>query len=120
MNYRQTPWRHDPLSKQFSHARFFGAAADLTITKDRKLAPVLNQQNTLRCTGYAAAANGWYIHGEEMSPDFQAAVIGNIQGRSVDINGGDPNAAMKSERDVGFLPATRQLYSIAISGVQGS
>jgi hypothetical protein len=87
---------------------------------DRKLAPILDQGRTLRCTGYGTAANGFYIHGKEFSPDWQAYIIGKIQGRSVDDNGGDPNATMKSMRDYGFLPKSQAPFSLQKDGTEGS
>lgn len=103
---RGTPWRHDPRSKNFSHHRLFGtlSPAQLPLTLGRVRREVENQKNTLRCTGYGSALNGGYIHNMRMHPDWQAAQIGQLQGESVDVSGGDPNAAMRSERDCGYLP----------------
>ena len=63
-----------------------------------------NQKSTTRCIGYASAVNGGYIYNQRYHPDWQAAKIGQIQGRTVDNNGGDPNATMKSQRDYGYVP----------------
>src|SRR4051794_14496013 len=122
MLYQQTPWKHDPRSKAFSHNRFFGAVPvqKLPATLGRPLRWIMYQGNTLRCTGYAGAADGSYIHGRRFSGDWQAAKVGQIQGRSVDISGGDPNAAMKSERDYGFLPAELAPVSVENDGAEAS
>ena len=122
MNFRKRPWRHDPRSRNFSHHRLFGTASPLTLpdTLGRPLGPIENQGNTLRCTGYGSATNGYYIHRRRFSPDWQAAKVGQIQGKTVDGNGGDPNACMKSMRDYGFLPLEAAPYSLAKDGVAGS
>lgn len=106
MLLRTTPWRHDPRSKNFSHHKLFGTLtpSTLPLTLGRLRRQVENQKNTLRCTGYGTAVNGGYIHGVRFHPDWQAAKIGQLQGESVDIGGGDPNAAMRSQRDCGYLP----------------
>lgn len=106
LQLRKMPWRHDPRSQNFSHHTLFGTLAPsaLPLTLGRPRRPVENQKNTLRCTGYGTAVNGGYIHLVRMHPDWQAAKIGQLQGVSVDIDGGDPNAAMRSERDCGYLP----------------
>ncbi len=103
---RKAPWRHDPRSKKFSHHQFFGTIkpSELPVTLGRKLRPVENQKETMRCTGYGCAMNGGYIHNMRMHPDWQAAKIGQLQHESVDVSGGDPNAAMRSQRDFGYLP----------------
>lgn len=120
MKFKKIPWAHDPRSKSFSHERFFGSVANLPATLGRVKGKVLQQGGTLRCTGYGSAANGYYIHGVEMSPDWQAFKIGQLQKRSVDENGGDPNATMKSMRDYGFLPSSRSPFSLEKDGAEGS
>lgn len=124
MNYQKKRWKHDWRSDAFNHDKFFGAPNPATLpdTLDRPLGPVLDQGPTLRCTGYGSAANGWYIHGKQFNPDWQAAKIGQIQGRTVDDYGGDPNATMKSMRDFGFLPFDTfpmkwQEYSVSGTGM---
>lgn len=105
---RRAPWRHDPRSTTFSHHRFFGTLTPVQLpdTLGRTRRSVENQKNTLRCTGYGTAVNGGYIHGMRMHPDWQAAMVGREQHESVDGTGGDPNAAMKSQIDYGYLPWT--------------
>jgi hypothetical protein len=124
MQFRTRPWKHDPRSKNFSHHRFFGASplTALPNTLGRSLKWVMDQKYSQRCTGYSGAADGSHIHGRAFSGDWQAAKIGLIQGRSVDDPpfGGDPNAAMKSERDFGFLPLSDAPFSIDRDGLDGS
>jgi hypothetical protein len=105
MKLKKTPWINDPRSNKFDNDTLFGTINPfkLPLTLDRPRAPVFDQGNTTRCTGYGSAANGFYIHGEVMNPDWHAAMIGKKQGRSVDESGGDPNATMKHMRDDGFL-----------------
>ncbi len=105
---RKSPWRHDPRSQKFSHHKFYGTLSPALLpgTLGRVRRPVENQKQTMRCTGYGSAMNGGYIHQMRMHPDWQAAKIGQLQGESVDIGGGDPNAAMRSQRDYGYLPFT--------------
>lgn len=106
MKFQQVPWKHDPRSEKFSYETLFGAGTPiLPDTLNRPRGPVLDQGPTLRCTGYGSAANGYYIHGFKMNPDWSAAKIGEKQGKSVDTAGADPNACMKHQRDDGFLAA---------------
>lgn len=120
MNFQKQPWKHDPLSKNFSHERFFGSVANLPKSLNRPKIRPQDQKGTLRCTGYGSAHNGEFIEGRKMHPDWHAAKIGQIQGRSVDINGADPNACMKSMRDYGFLPYEFGIHSLEKDGVEGS
>lgn len=120
---QKTPWRHDPRSRNFSHHKLFGTlpANQLPITLGRVRRQVENQKATLRCTGYGTAKNGDYIHGFRCHPDWQAAKIGKLQGVSVDISGGDPNAAMRSERDCGYLPYELDtVHSLASNTVENT
>jgi len=110
--FQTTPWKHDPRSDKFSNEVLFGVTTAVPSTMARPRGPVLNQFQTLRCTGYGTAANGWYIHGTLMNPDWAAAKIGQKQGRSVDGYGGDPNATMKHQRDDGFLPQAVNNYTL--------
>lgn len=96
MRYQQRPWRSDPLSKSFSHAKFYGATT-IPTTLGRPRRALEDQRNTLRCAPYAAAVNGGYIHGFRFSPEWQTDKIKRIQGYSVDLYGSEPNAAMKSQ-----------------------
>jgi hypothetical protein len=114
---RKAPWRHDPRSRKFSHDALFGTLAPAVFPKTlgRPLRPVENQMNSLRCTGYGTAVNGGYIKGRRFHPDWQAAKIGKLQGQTVDLTGGDPNMAMRSERDCGFLPIEDSPYLLATS-----
>lgn len=114
LTVKKTPWRHDPRSRNFSHHVLFGTALQsiLPETLGRTLRPVEDQKATLRCTGYGTAVNGGYIKGTRFHPDWQAAKIGQLQGSTVDINGGDPNMAMRSERDCGYLPHDATQYSL--------
>ncbi len=120
---KRSPWRHDPLSKKFSHDIFFGTLNPIHLppTLGRTLRPIENQKNTLRCTGYGCAVNGGYMRGMRFHPDWQAAKIGQLQGESVDVNGGDPNMAMRSERDCGFLPSTLDsIHSLASNTIENT
>lgn len=120
MKFQQTPFKHDPRSSNYSHERFFGSVTSFPNTLGKKRIVPHDQMNTLRCTGYGAAHNGEYIEGRRMSPDWSAAKIGEVQGRSVDINGADPNACMKAMRDYGFLPIEFAPYSLLKDGLEGS
>lgn len=117
--FRRTPWRHDPRSDKFSHEIFFGSAPLRTSPLNRPGLRVFHQKQTLRCTGYGSAVNGEAIHGVVMSPDWQAFDIGRKQGKSVDINGGDPNATMKSQAE-GFVPLSKAPFSLDKDGIEGS
>lgn len=63
----------------------------------------------MRCAAYAGAVNGGYINSQRFSPSFQADKISYIQGWDIDERGSDPNAAMKSQRDYGYLPITLEM-----------
>lgn len=118
LTFKKVPWRHDPRSRNFSHHALFGTLAPATFppTLGRPLRNVENQKDSLRCTGYGTAMNGGYIHNRRFHPDWQAAKIGQLQGSSVDINGGDPNAAMRSERDCGFMPYENVPAGLSLEG----
>lgn len=103
-HFQKKPFWNDPRSKRFSHDALFGTITSFPPTLGRLLRPVENQKNSVRCTAYGTAVNGGYIHGARFHPDWQAAKIGQLQRRSVDVNGGDPNATMKSQRDYGYAP----------------
>lgn len=120
--FQQKPWKHDPRSRRFSHTKFFGALplSALPNTLDRDPGPCFDQGPTLRCTGYGNAAQMYFIHGIQGHPDWQAAKIGQKQGRSVDEGGGDPNATMKSMRDDGFLPSTASPQRWETHGIGGT
>lgn len=122
MKFQQKPWKHDPRSRRFSHHKFFGTTplSKLPFKLDRDPGPVFDQQMTLRCTGYGNAAQAYFIHGFQGHPDWQAAKVGQKQGRSVDEYGGDPNACMKSMRDDGFLPATASPLRLETHGPNGT
>lgn len=120
LRFQQMPWKHDARSRRYSHSRTFGTSLTLPKSLDRNPGPTTDQKYTLRCTGYGNAANGYFIHGEAMHPDWAAAKVGRKQGRSVDTNGGDPNATMKSERDDGFLPLIASQLSLATHGAQAT
>ncbi len=57
----------------------------------------------------ARLSAGWRVY-----PDWQAAKIGQLQGESVDINGGDPNAAMRSQRDCGYCEYGAIAYPLSL------
>lgn len=118
--FNQRPWKHDARSRRFSHHRFFGTLQPHQFPKtlDREIGPIYDQGPTLRCTGYGNAFEGYLIHGIPMNPDWSAHKIGQKQGRSVDINGGDPNACMKSQRDDGYLPLTASDRSWRAYGIR--
>lgn len=109
MNFQKQPWKHDPLSKNFTHNKLFGSVPRLPRTLNRPKRPVEDQGNTLRCAAYSAAVAGGYIHSRRFSPDWQARKITSIQGFDIDDRGSDPNAAMKSQRDYGYLPKASEL-----------
>lgn len=121
-HFRLTPWKHDARSKRFSYQKFFGSIspANLPVTLNREIGPIMDQGVTLRCTGYGNAFEGYLIHGIEMNPDWSAAKVGQKQGRSVDENGGDPNACMKSQRDDGYLPTSKVSLCWQSHGIKGS
>ena len=107
MKFIQKSWKNDPRSKNFSHSRFFGSITSFPSSLNRPRIIPLNQGETLRCAAYAAAANGQYINGVSMSPDWQVDKISRLQGTPVDAGGSDPNAAMNSQlypRGGGYLP----------------
>jgi hypothetical protein len=116
MQFQKTPWKHDPLSKNFSHDKLFGTVSPLTLpeTLGRAKRPIENQGATLRCTAYASAVNGGYIWGEHFEPGWQADKITKIQGRNIDEYGADPNSAMKSQRDYGYAPSSDPVDEVAI------
>lgn len=119
-NFQTTPWKHDARSRRFSHHRFFGTTTALPAALERDPGPLTDQGPTLRCTGYGNAAEGFFIHGIPMNPDWQAAKVGQKQGQSVDEAGGDPNACMKSMRDDGFLPLSASNQVWQTHSIQGS
>lgn len=111
--YLQTPWAHDHKSENFRTSRLpsYGTVniATLPESLNRPLTAPYDQGNTQRCAAYAAAKNGELMHGIPCSPDWQTDKIGRLQGRPVDINGSDPNAAMDSQlfdKQGGHLPQT--------------
>lgn len=104
MNYQQQPWSNDPRSEKFAHHKLFGSIRQLPRTLNRPRRPVEDQGDTLRCAAYASAVNGGYIHSQTFSASYQADKISAIQGWNIDDRGSDPNAAMKSQRDFGYLP----------------
>lgn len=122
MRFQQQPWKNDPRSRRFSNAKYFGALPLTALPKNftRDPGPALDQQATLRCTGYGNAAEAYFIHGFQGHPDWHAAKVGQKQGRSVDEYGGDPNACMKSMRDDGFLPSTASPLRLETHGVNGT
>lgn len=106
MNYLKDPWKHDVRSDGFSHAKLFGVVTKFAESLHRPLHKPENQLMTLRCGAYAGAAGGGYIYNQRFHPDYQAILIGKIQGTNVDVGGSDPNAAMKSQCYIqgGYLP----------------
>lgn len=122
MNFPQQPWKHDPRSDKFSHEQFFGTITPtfLPDSLNRPRTVPHDQMNTQRCTGYGNATDGEYIYAIRMSPDWAAAKVGLEQGVSVDVQGGDPNACMKSMRDYGFLPLANAPFTLQKDGIGGS
>lgn len=111
MRFQKRRWRHDPRSEDFKYTRFFGVIPPekQVNSLNRPETVPYNQGDSLRCAAYAAAKAGELIWGIPMSPDWQADKISRIQGRSIDIDGSDPNAAMASQifsQTGGYLPAS--------------
>ncbi|MCR4311329.1 MAG: hypothetical protein NUV54_02055, partial [Candidatus Taylorbacteria bacterium] len=81
-----------------------------------------DQGATLRCAPYAGAKNGEYVYDTPMHPDFQTVLVGKIQKRSVDLEGSDPNSAMKSQcfDQGGYLPFADSPITLAKDGPQVS
>lgn len=124
MKFQKKPWKHDPRSDNFSHERFFATPdiSTLPSTLGRPLLKPEDQLYTQRCAAYAGSKNGEFIHGVRMSPEWQAKQIGEIQGKAVDIEGSDPNAAMKSQtfRDGGYLPYDHSPVTLEKDGLSQS
>ncbi len=99
MKFLRKKWYNDPRSKKFSHHQLFGtiSPAQLPPTLGKFLRKPEDQGMTLRCAAYAGSVNGGYIHGERMSPEWQAEKITQIQGFDIDTGGSDPNCAMRSQ-----------------------
>lgn len=121
MKLLDKPWKHDVRSKAFSHEKLFGSTKIFDDTLGRIRTVPFNQGQSTRCTGYGSAANGGYIWNQYFSPDYQAYLIGTVQGKTVDDNnGGDPNATMKAECLYGFLPLSEAPFSLEKNGIEGS
>lgn len=115
------PWRWDPRERNFSHTRFFGAAAlsELPVAglnRARRL--VENQGATLRCGAYSASVSNGYLRNIRFHPDWQAVSIGRKQGRPVDENGSEPRAVMNSLRDDGSLPWDASSFHLETHGME--
>lgn len=120
MKFRQTPWRRDPRSDNFSHDLFYGTINPLQFPKTlgRALRTPENQHNTLRCAEYASAVNAGYARGFRFSPDRQVPIVSKIQGSSVDNGGSDPNSVMKAGRDFGYLLYEKATLSLEKDGIE--
>lgn len=99
-----------PISRRdirdFNHELQFGAA-DLSqlppLGLGRKPISIKDQRSTQFCPAYSTATASEYIEGIEMSPEYQAAVIGEIAGAPI-FNGASFKNALKGLTLFGSLP----------------
>lgn len=109
-----SPVRED--ARDFNHQVFFGATARQLKALPRSLGrtprKIKNQGNTNFCTAFATSTASEFQEGIELSPEFQAAKIGEHSGYPI-TDGADPRKALEAARIFGSAPQDKVGYSLA-------
>lgn len=111
------PISHD-RSKDWSHKDAFGAAVVIPASLNRSTLPVDDQDlpmPTNFCTAYGTSKAIGYQRGKDMSPEYQAAVIGAFAGQPI-MDGTDPATAMQAAVLNGSLSKQYAPYTLAQKG----
>ncbi len=103
------------LRGQYSHAKTFGAPINSPPTLGRIAKYIKDQGTTSYCTAAARSTAASYIHGREMSFEYQTAKEGEEVGAPI-WNGTDPNSADRVSQDYGFLPQELSPFMFAVHG----
>jgi hypothetical protein len=112
---------HD-RSKDWKHSHRFGAVlpSKLPTTLGRMLLSVDDQdypEPTSFCTGYGTSKAGSYMYGQDFSPEWQVAQIGEFAGDPI-LNGADPLTALYAGMLSGFCNRRFAPLSLAKDGAQ--
>lgn len=101
------PLTPDIRDRRFLHSKLFGAP-DLSQLPPSGLSripgKIKNQFATQFCTAFATSSASEYQEGVELSPEYQAAKIGFMNGEPI-VNGSDPRMALKAAIAFGSLEA---------------
>lgn len=120
---RNTPFKHgsrpvtvDARDEQFQHHRIFGTTtntlAALPQHLGRKPGKIKDQGDTNFCTAFATSTASEFQEGVELSPEFQAAKVGEMSGAPI-VDGADPRMALKAAQIFGSLPQLDTDYTLA-------
>lgn len=103
-------------ARDFSHQVIFGATASQLKALPRSLGrsprKIKNQLDTNFCTAFATSTASEFQEEVELSPEFQAAKIGEKWGRPI-TDGADPRMALEAARVFGSAPQDKVGYSLA-------
>lgn len=108
--------------RTLNHEQQFGSIPLSSLPKNglgRKPLSIKDQRQSLLCTGFATATASEYIEGVEMSPEFQAALIGTLEGRNIYNTGASIPNALKAVR-LGSLAKKDYIYDLEEDGEDAS
>lgn len=114
------PISEDKRDAMFQHAQVYGASIKILqelpanglgrVHRFQK-----DQKYTSFCTAYSTAVANSYMHGKEMSAEYQAALIGFLEGAPI-LNGADPRDALNALTKLGSLPQESAPFTLDKDG----
>lgn len=108
----------DVRDKGYNHAKRFGTVVPPSLPANglgRKVQKIHNQLFTNFCTAYATATASSFQEGIVLSPEWQTAKVGQIDGRPI-FNGTDLRSALKSAILFGSIPQADSPLSLEKDG----
>lgn len=115
------PLTYDARDRIFDHGKFFGGAFLSQLPAaglGRAVKFVVNQEWTTWCTGANTSRASAYMAGEDMSFEYQAAVIAYMTKQEVILKGADPRKAMQAACLYGSLPKRSATLSVDANGLE--
>lgn len=108
----------DIRDKGYNHAKRFGSVAPLTLPSKglgRKPGKIYQQFNTFFCTAFATAAASSYQEKLTLSPEWQTAKTGQVDGAPI-FTGTDLRSALKSAILFGSIPYEDSPFTLEKDG----